>query len=77
MQNIFLSLNLILRGLTSAEGLVLPAEIYGYVDLRNLTSLDGITLPPILTYEIKMKGFTITPDNVDEYINNPSKKSIL
>ena len=59
-----------LSKLTSAEGLVLPKNIRGYLYLESLTNTEGLIIPDPLTYLIYMAGFTITPQNVDQYRNN-------
>lgn len=60
---------LILISLETAENLVLPKKVDGDVYLTNLESTEGLIFPNNLTYNIFMKGFVITPDNVDQYRN--------
>lgn len=64
-----------LWNLISAEGLVLPQTLGGYLDLKSLTSAEGLIIPEPLTYNINMNGFTITPENVEQYRNNKSKQT--
>lgn len=66
---------LFLNGLQTAEGLVLPQTLGGYLDLKSLTSAEGLIIPEPLTYNINMNGFTITPENVEQYRNNKSKQT--
>ena len=47
-----------LRGLTSAEGLVLPESVGGSLDLRGLTSADGLVLPKIVGGYLELSGLT-------------------
>ena len=66
------SLNL--DSLTSVDGLILPKQIDKFLSLQSIESIDDLTIPTPLTYKIYLKNVTITPDNVDEYINNTGKK---
>lgn len=68
------SLNL--DSLTNVEGLILPKKINKFLSLQGLESIDSFMLPTPLTYKIYLKNVTITPDNVDEYINNTGKKKL-
>lgn len=61
---------LYLSRLINAEDLVLPQSIGKFLDLRSLTSAEGLIVPEPLTYNINMNGFTITPENVEQYRNN-------
>ena len=47
-----------LRGLTSAEGLVLPKEIGGSLDLDGLTSAEGLVLPKEIGGWLYLSGLT-------------------
>lgn len=62
--------SLFLSGLRSEKGLVLPQSLGGLLDLRGLRSVEDLVLPENLNYNIYLSGFTITPQNVDEYRNN-------
>ena len=47
-----------LRGLTSAEGLVLPKTVGGGLDLRGLTSAKGLKLPETVGGWLVLRGLT-------------------
>ena len=65
--------DLLLNGLTTAEGLILPQTMGGSLYLNGLTTAEGLVLPEPLTYNIRLNGgLLITPDNIDEYRNNKS-----
>ena len=61
--------NLDLRGLTSAEGLVLPQNVVGNLNLRGLTSAEGLVLPQSVGGYLCLDGLTsaeglVLPQNV-------------
>ena len=57
-ENYYSSGWLYLRGLTSAEGLVLPKEIGGSLYLSGLTSAEGLVLPKEIGGWLDLSGLT-------------------
>ena len=59
--------DLILDSITDAKGIILPKNIGGQVFMRKLENIDDLIIPDNLSYIIRCKYFSITPENVDQY----------
>ncbi len=63
-----------LRGLTSAEGLVLPQRVGGYLNLDGLTSAEGLVLPQSIGGSLDLDGLIsaeglVLPQNIGGYLS--------
>jgi hypothetical protein len=63
-----------LRSLASAEGLVLPETIGGYLDLGSLTSAEGLILPETIGSSLDLEGLTsaeglVLPETIGGYLD--------
>ena len=63
--------DVVLRNL-KCRNIVLPKKCNGIVVLESMSHLAKELIPNPLTYNIKLKNYVITPENVEEYKNSKS-----